>query len=50
MVALGVVDSVVVRAHTIEAWFPAGSRFSSRTHSDPEVRGSLLASTFGIIP
>jgi uncharacterized protein len=29
-VALGVVEGVVVRAYTIEAWFPAGTTYSSR--------------------
>lgn len=41
-VALGVVDSVVVRAYTIEAWFPAGSTFSSRTPSSPENRWEFV--------
>lgn len=30
-IALAIVDSVVVRAYSIEAWFPAGSTLSSRT-------------------
>lgn len=29
-VAFGVVEGVIVRAYSIEAWFPAGSTFSSR--------------------
>ena len=33
IVALGVVDSVVVRAYSISAWFPAGTTFSSRPYS-----------------
>lgn len=45
-VALAVVDSVVVRAYSVLAWFPAGSTFSSR-RSDPsgtrwEFVGQLL--------
>jgi uncharacterized protein len=31
--ALGVVEGVVVRAYSIEAWFPAGATFSSREWS-----------------
>jgi hypothetical protein len=40
--ALSVVDSVVVRAYTIEAWFPAGSTFSSRTPSSPDNRWEFV--------
>lgn len=40
--ALGVVDSVVVRAYTIEAWFPAGSTFSSRTPQNSENRWEFV--------
>ena len=32
-VALGVVDSVVVRAYSMATWFPAGSTFSSRPYT-----------------
>jgi uncharacterized protein len=31
-VALGVVDSVIVRVYSIAAWFPAGTTFSSREY------------------
>lgn len=34
--ALAVVDSVVVRTYTIEAWFPAGTTFSSRKWTGSE--------------
>lgn len=32
-IALGVVDSVIVRAYSVAAWFPAGTTFSSRLYS-----------------
>lgn len=31
--ALGVVEGVVIRAYSIEAWFPAGATFSSRSYT-----------------
>lgn len=40
--ALAVVDSVVVRAYTIEAWFPAGTTFSSRSIKDRESRWEFV--------
>lgn len=33
-IALGVVDSVVIRAYTIEGWFRAGTTMSSRVYTD----------------
>lgn len=34
-IALGIVEGVVVRAYTIEGWFPAGSTLSSRDWGGP---------------
>ena len=46
-VALAVVGSVVVRAYSVLAWFPAGSTFSTRQSGSPDNRwefvGQLLA-------
>lgn len=46
-VALAIVDSVVVRAYTVRAWFPAGSTFSTRgpvvAGKNWEFVGQLLA-------
>ncbi len=46
-IALGIVDSVVIRAYSIAAWFPANTTYASQTSEDPENRwefvGQLLA-------
>jgi len=41
-IALAIVDSVVVRAYSIEAWFPAGSTLSSRTPSNTAERWEFV--------
>jgi hypothetical protein len=40
--ALGVVDSVVVRAYEVAAWFPAGTTFSSRSSAKPSNRWEFV--------
>lgn len=40
--ALGVVESVVVRAYSIAAWFPAGTTLSSRTSESAENRWEFV--------
>ncbi len=41
-VALGVVDSVVVRAYSVAAWFPAGTTLSTRKSADLQDRWEFV--------
>lgn len=41
-VALAIVDSVVVRAYSVCAWFPAGSTFSSREQTTSDKRWEFV--------
>jgi uncharacterized protein len=41
-IALAVVDSVVVRAYSILAWFPAGSTLSSRAFTGPSKKWEFI--------
>lgn len=41
-VALGMVDSVAIRAYSVAAWFPAGTTFSTRQNDDPENRWEFV--------
>jgi hypothetical protein len=41
-IALGVVGSVVVRAYSVAAWFPAGTTMSSRSENNPENRWEFV--------
>jgi len=40
--AFAVVDSVIIRTYTMEAWFPAGSTFSTRTTEDKDRRWEFV--------
>jgi hypothetical protein len=40
--ALAIADSVVIRAYSVKAWFPAGSTFSSRTSKSPKGRWEFV--------
>ena len=40
--AFAVVYSVVIKTYTIEAWFPAGSTFSTRTEKSTEKKWEFV--------